>query len=67
MPNFKSGDDLVKAAQTAKGDLDKAQTREEIIAALKKHAMIIGWKACGKILTGQPAEQAVEKWSARLG
>lgn len=66
MPNFRTSEELISAAQKAKGDLDKAQTREDIILALKKNAMIIGWKACGRILTGQNPEDAVRKWATRL-
>ena len=63
----KTPEELLKAAEAAKADLVAAQTKEEVAAAFKKHMGQIGWKVLGRLLTGQPADKAVERWVKRLG
>ena len=67
MPKYKKPEELYEAARLAKEDLDKAQTREQIIGVYKKHFLAVGYKSLGKMLVGQSSEDAVKKWASRLG
>ena len=66
MANQQNPEELYAAARNAKADLDKAQTKEEIIAVFKKHVSAVGYKSLGKMFTGQSPEDAVKKWADSL-
>ena len=57
---------LYVSARNAKSDLDKANTKDEIVAVFKKHVSAVGYKSLGKMLTGQSPEDAVKKWAESL-
>ena len=66
MATYQNQEELFVSSRNAKADLDKANTKEEIIAVFKKHVTTVGYKSLGKLLIGQSPEEAVKKWANKL-
>lgn len=50
---------------TVKGELDAAQTKDEVIAVWKRHYLTIGHRKLGRLLVGQSVDAVVRGGRAR--
>ena len=66
MPIQQNAEELFVAARNAKAELDKAKTKEQVVAVFKKYVSALGYKSLAKMLVGQAPEDAVKKWADRL-
>ena len=61
-----SAQNLYKAANNAKVDIDKAITKEELIIVFKKHVPCVGYKSLARMLIGHSPEESVRKWAEKI-